>query len=557
MKRAYRIQTISTFLIMTILLLIFVSVDFNSGAQGLASSSERIIRISASGTPICDPAVGQSYACKMAILNIYDSLFMPATDNSGESIPHLVDNYEVSPDGTVYTLTLKKGIKFHNGSEMKASDVVFSANRMFAIREGYSYLFEDIVEKVERIDEYVVRFTLNEPYGPFTANLTRFYVVSEEMVMANLNKDSEVYDYGEFGDYARDWLITNDAGSGPFILREVKQQDYILGTRFDDYFIPFEDNAPTAFKMIDNTEPSTLRTLLANKQLEITDNWQPTESLNAMARIDGVEIANYSSMAIQYLFYHNKKAPLDDVNIRKAISCLFDYDSIIDIVYPGSKRALGPVSLAMPGSNKDLVSYEFDIEKAKKYIALSKYADTIGDYEIEFFCISDVPDQEKIALAFQAAAEEAGVDVVITKAPYSTCIERLSSIDSTPHISTLSESPDIMDAGAILEMRYTTKTAPTVHQGEWILSDHFDNELANAIKTVDENERFALYRDIQKHIVEEECFSGFLAEITERVAYRSDYVYWPAAEMAKSGTLNYNTLGSQYWFHDFKILTDN
>lgn len=549
-------KTVSVLLIVIISLSLFVGCASSTSDPNPEPTTinEKMLCIAVSGTPIVDPAVNTDpYATKMAVLNIYDSLFMPATDNSGENIPHLVDTYEVSPDGKTYTFVLKKGIKFHDGSEMKASDVVFSANRMFTIRGGYSYLYEGIIDKVEAVDDYTVKFTLTRPYGPFISTLTRFYVMSENIVMANIDKNNNSYNYGEYGDYARDWLINNDAGSGPYILKEVKPQDYILAVRFDDYFIPFDDDAPTSFKMIDNTEPSTLRTMLANKQLELTDNWQSTESLNSMAKIDGVEIGHYSTMAIQYLFYHNKKAPMDDVNIRKAISCLFDYTSIIDSIYPGSVRAIGPVHSAIPGSNKELAIYEFNKEKAKEYIAASKYANNIGNYEIEFFCISEVPDQEKIALALQAAAKEVGMNITVTKAPYTTCLERFSNFDSSPHIATISESPEIMDAGAVLDMRYGSKTAGTAHQGEWLQSNYFDSELAKAISIIDENERLEAYKNLQKYIVEEECCSGFLAEITERVAYRSDYVYWPAAEMAKSGTLNYNLVGFQYWFHDFKI----
>ena len=516
-------------------------------------SGDRMVRVSVSGTPICDPAVGITYSSIYSVLNIYDSLLIPASDNSGDTWPLLAETWEISEDGLTYTFKLKEGVKFHSGNELTASDVVFSMNRMLAIGEGFSYLYDGIVESAEAVGDYSVAFKLSAPYGPFVSTLTRFYVLDEELVMANINTSS-TYNYGEFGDYGRDFLITNDAGSGPYILNEVKQQDYLEGVQFADYHLGWDSEAPTAFRMIDNTEASTLRTMLSNKDLEITDNWQSTESLTAMEKIEGVEIATYSTYACQNIFYNNKLAPMDDANIRKAISCLFDYDTIIANIYPGSTRSIGPVNAGMVGANTGMTLYEYNIETAKEYIAASKYASTIGDYEIEFYCISDVADQEKIGLAFQAAAKEVGITVSITKAPYITLLERITTIESTPHLCTLSESPKYDDASATLEARYGSKTAGTIQQGEWIQSAEYDKMLADAMAIVDDNERNEAYKSIQSYITEEECFSGFLADITERVAYRSDYVYWPAAEMAKNGELNYNMIGYHFWFHDFKII---
>ena len=71
---------------------------------------------------------------------MYDTLVHPSDTDEGVT-GRVADSWEVSDDGPVYTFNLKKGIKFHNGEELKASDVVYSMDRLLTIGEGYAYIF--------------------------------------------------------------------------------------------------------------------------------------------------------------------------------------------------------------------------------------------------------------------------------------------------------------------------------------------------------------------------------------------------------------------------------
>ena len=371
--------------------------------------------------------------------------------------------------------------------------------------------------------------------------------------MANVNDSHNMFNYGpEYGDYGREWLITNSAGSGPFMLTEVRQQEYVHAVRFDDYHLPWHAEAPTAMRLVVTGDPATLRALLANHELEMTDNWQSPETLDALASIDGVELGRFSFWASQDIHFNNRLAPMDCPDFRRGMASLIDYDQIVATLFPGSNRATGPVHAGMPGANLDLVPYTFDVDKAKEYFSASMYADQLDQFDVEFFAISEVPVQERIGLFIQAAAREAGITVSITQAPYLNLMERYTTIETTPHMATLSEAPKWNDASATLASRYGSGAAGTIQQGEWILSPEYDEMLSQAMKIPDINERHAAYKEIQAHIVEQ-SFSGFLADITERVAYNASYVHWPAAEMAKQGTINYNVLGYHFWFFDFRI----
>ena len=93
-----------------------------------------------------DPQRGNDWTESMAMVNVYDSLVFP--NSAGDMEPKLAESWVATPDGLTYTFTLRKGVKFHDGSEVTAEDVAFSINRALALKEGYSWLWADFMEEV-------------------------------------------------------------------------------------------------------------------------------------------------------------------------------------------------------------------------------------------------------------------------------------------------------------------------------------------------------------------------------------------------------------------------
>lgn len=514
--------------------------------SGPNDSGDKIITMGVSGTPDLDPAVATTGSSCIAVVNIYDTLVYPGKDGLE---PRVAERWEASDDGLTYTFYLKKGIKFHNGDELTASDVAFSMNRLLAIGEGYAYLFADSMDSVEAPDDYTVVFHLKKTFGPFVSALVRLPILNEEQVMAN-KQDGP---YGEFGDYGKSWLVSNDAGSGAYISKELVQQDYFLAAKYDDWFMGWSNEyAPDGFKMMAITEASTVRTMIANKELDVTDQWQSTETLAALEKMDGVSIGEFSTYLVYNMYYNTQLAPMDDVNFRRAISCLIDYDTICNTVFIDSVRARGPVPAGVLG-HTDTTVFEYDLEKAKEYLAASKYADNYGDYTVEILCNSDVANLEKVALMIQSAASQIGLTVEISRAPWVSIIDRLGSFDTTPHMLAVNGAPGYNEAGAYLESRYHSKTAGTWEQGEWLLNDGVDSMIEDAMATIDQEERFAKYADIQKYIVDELCPTGYLCELTERIAYHSDYITWPALENAPAGEIPSALYGYLHQFSNIEL----
>ena len=159
------------------------------------------LRVTFSWPTFIDPAVGNDYSGSTSLANIYDTLIFPNVEGGVD--PWLAESWEVSDDGLTYTFKLHEGVKFHDGSELQASDVVYSFNRLQEVGEGFAYLITG-VESVTAVDDYTVEFKLEQPSGLFLPSLVRLYVANEELVRENTQMEGP---YGDEGDYGKDWLL--------------------------------------------------------------------------------------------------------------------------------------------------------------------------------------------------------------------------------------------------------------------------------------------------------------------------------------------------------------
>ena len=166
------------------------------------------------------------YVSRVALLNVYEMLYTLGEDLSIQ--PMLADKHTISPDALTYTITVRKGVKFHNGKVMDAKDVVYTLNRMR--NQGCrSAEFKQLVKDIEATDASTVRITLNAPSGVFLANL------------ANIICPVVIYPEGEVE--KQGGAITKPVGTGPFEFVEWKKDAYLRVKKFKDYVA---DTRPTS-----------------------------------------------------------------------------------------------------------------------------------------------------------------------------------------------------------------------------------------------------------------------------------------------------------------------
>jgi len=515
---------------------------------GYTQQEVKVIRQTNTWPCYIDPAVGSDYTSTVTLVNLYDSLVFPNPDGSVK--PWLVKSWTVSEDGLTYTFELVPGVKFHNGDELTADDVVFSLERIMTIGEGYGYLFTKSVEGAKALEKYKVQFTLKKHFGPFLGALTRLYILDKNQVMMNIQKEGP---YGEFGDYGKGWLVSHDAGSGPYKVKEMKTQEYLLMEKFNDYWAGWENkDAPQYVKEIGTIEAVSVRTLMSRGELEITDQRQTSENFAALDKLPNVELVSFFEGEVLSLMLNNKKPPTDDIQFRKALAYCIDYQQIIDMVFPGSRSVSGPVAFNTPGCNPNLKPYKLDLAKAEEELKQSPYYGKLDQYPIDIIWPGGTKDREKVALMVQANTAKLGIKVNVVKMTWPAICDIMSKLETTPHGVIVSVPLHYSEAGSMLIARYHSSSCGTWEQGEWLQNPEIDAMMEDAIATIDQKERFQKYYVIQEKIAEL-CPSIWINESVIKQAYRSDYVVFPAAEAVKQGKLYNPSSGYNFYFRDFKV----
>ena len=516
------------------LLLVSVMVVSSMALTGCTQEQEEeegepsLLRVGFSWPTEIDPAIGSDYSSTTAFTNLYDPLVYPTQEGVK---PWIATDWDASEDGTTYTFDIREGVKFHSGNELTAEDVYFSMERLKTIGEGFAYLFTAVnMDESEVVDDYTVKFVLNEPSGVFLASCVRLYIVDKQVVMDNIAEDSN-FEYPPNGDLAREHLLTNDAGSGPYEVYEMVKQDHINMERFEDYWGDMAENSPDELRMLALGEPATERTMFASGELEITSQWLPHQIINAIVEDEGGQAGAYPSGGMFYGMLHTQKKPLDDVHVRRALAYCMDYETQVDEMFPSSRLAKSVVPAVLPGA-ADIDVPSYDLEKAEEELQKSKYypeiVDNPDEFEIECSWTAQVSATERVALLLAEEAEKIGLNVRSQKYQWGSLIDAMNSKDTSPHIAMVWVSAHYGEAGSILESRYHSKNSASWEQNEWLENDTIDQMIDEALTEPDKQERFQLYEEIQQEIMDMTP-SLFLHTQYSEHAYQQ-YVTWPAAE---------------------------
>src|ERR1700681_2608340 len=208
------------------------SAAFASGFSGRARAEGgvRFVTANNSAYDTLDPHAVFDIGRIATRLNMYDCL-VRWVDNPPKLQLWLAEKVDIAPDGVSYTVTLKPDTKFHDGSPITADDVVFSMERILAMKQGAYGLFKGVLDpgKTKAVDAHTVQFTLNQPYAVFNSTLSELWVVNSKLLRQHEKAD----------DLGAAWLPRNDAGSGGFKLRRYDPAIGFQADRFEEHFAGF------------------------------------------------------------------------------------------------------------------------------------------------------------------------------------------------------------------------------------------------------------------------------------------------------------------------------
>ena len=304
------------------------------------AAAETVLRLDEVPVGELDPAKASDYADSVLMFNLYDTLVIPKQGQPGYD-PSLATGWD--SDGKTYTFKLRTDVKFQSGNPLTAEDVVFSFDRMKALGQGLSYLFEK-AEKAEAVDAATVRFTLTEPYAPFISTLTRLPIIDKKLVMDNLG-DGE----GEMKDWGQAYLSTHAAGSGAYKVVSHNPQEETVMAKNAAYFLPVSAKAPDTVRFRYGLEAATVRTLIAQGEHDISSQWLPPEVLKSLAA-DGAQLLTEKGTSEFYIKINTAKPPFDDVRVRQALNFAIDKKAVVAGILRGIGVPADSITLAQDKS---------------------------------------------------------------------------------------------------------------------------------------------------------------------------------------------------------------
>ncbi len=328
------------------------------GAAMAQRGGGRIVFANGSAFDTMDPHATFDVGRVAYRLNLYDGL-MRWLDNPPKLEPWLAESYTVSPNGKQYVFKLRQGVKFHDGADLTAEDVVYSMERILAVKKGAYPLFAPLIEpgSTKARDRHTVEFNLTKASAIFAAITHDIYIVNSALVKRNEKN----------GDWGQEWIARNDAGSGSYILRRFDPARGFLAQRNDQHFLGPAGLQEIDFRYVAEVNSRVLG--LVRGDFQGTDPYMPQDQITRLQGDPNMNVMEAESTRLFYATMHNKRPPFTDVNFRKAVCCCFDYDGWINNILGGSVvRNTQVIPNPMWGAPKDVAGYTFDIDKAKWHL---------------------------------------------------------------------------------------------------------------------------------------------------------------------------------------------
>lgn len=362
-------------LIVLLIAVSFVLAACGSDETAPAEGSGTIIVALAAAPVSLDPADHRSRESETVIRNMFDGLV--TRDNTSGVHLQLAEKMEWADEQTL-NVTLRQGVKFHDGSEMTADDVVFTFERIInenAIEypEPHTSPRKGLIaplDSIEKTGDYAVTMHFSGPWPAATQMLVHQQIVPKAYIES----------VGTQG------FIEHPIGTGPFKFVSAQPGfEEVVMERFDDYYGGAPDLAPVGagcaqqviFRVI--PEASTrVSALLASEVNIITGVPQDlVETLEANA---DVQVATAPGTQPKWIELNVNQAPFDDVRVRQAMNYAIDKDLIIEQIYNGRAEALpGPLSPYNNFVNKGLSPYAYDTAKALDLLSQAGWEDSDGD----------------------------------------------------------------------------------------------------------------------------------------------------------------------------------
>lgn len=423
----------------------------------------------------------ESYKEGVIMLNpLYDPLYVIDVN---ETRYYLAESYEVSEDGTSVTLKLKDGLKWHDGEPITADDVIFTMDVNADTNNGAGntnvVILDDQPVKYEKVDDLTVKITLPMASASYPALLGELTLIPEHV-------------YGGNTSIVGAEANMSGIGSGPYKLREFKQDQYLILEKNEDYYMGAPDIDTVTFRII--SDISAQEVALMNGEINLME----LSSAPAVAKYSedpNYTVVMYPEGRVNYLAVNKFCETVQDPKVVEAVFAALDAQEIIDGAY-GEGMAV-PANTVLSNMttfyDESVEGYSQDIEKAKQLAAETG----IEGSTMTLYFNSERAYMKESAQVIQQQLKNVGINLEVIPLESTGFFEKVFGTDGDYEFYLNGYAavgdPDTVVAG--------------MYDGTWGVNLAVSDELLGlwqeARSVFTEDERAAIYKEIQEKTKEE------------------------------------------------------
>jgi ABC-type transport system substrate-binding protein len=406
-----------------------------------------------------DPAIGYTVQSWTPIKAVFDGL-MDYKPGTSELVPDLAEGFEVSSDGKTYTFKLRKGVKFHNGREMKAADVKYSIERVCNPKTqspGASF-FTNVIGCQDELDgkatempgittpdDYTVVFQLGEP------NATMLHILALNFSFVVPKEVTE--------QYAEDFTH-HPVGTGAYKVADYTSGQHIILERNPDWNKdgrPYIDKITLQFGL----DPTVGVLKVQKNEADILGEIFPPAKYAEVSQDASLKdrFVTASQLNTNYMTMNYNIKPFDDVRVRRAINMAVNKQRLVQVMNNRGTVTGQVLPPAMGGFDPKYQGYPYDPAKAKALLAEAGQGDGFST-QLYFQNVDPWP---RMAQSIQQDLAQVGIKVELRGLDLAAYVGTASKLDGAPMTVTewYADFPDpsnfyapILSCGAAVEGGY-------------------------------------------------------------------------------------------------------